>query len=57
VTLEENIREDDAALTIAAINRIKGVIGICPITADPMLVVAEERVRHQFMDKLRELFE
>jgi len=45
VTLEDNIREDDAAQTIAALRQIKGVLDVCPIVADPMLMVAEARVR------------
>ena len=57
VTLEENIREDDAALTIAAIKQIKGVIDVCPVVTDPRLVMAEARVRHFYMDKIRKLFE
>ena len=57
VTLEENIREDDAAQTIAAIKQIKGVLDVAPITADPMLVVATARVRSEFQTVFRKWFE
>jgi hypothetical protein len=54
ITLEENIREDDAEQTIAALKQIKGVLDVCPITADPMLMVAEARVSTQFQKMLHE---
>jgi len=39
---------DDRTRWLRGDERIKGVLDVCPITADPMLVVAEARVRTDF---------
>lgn len=52
VTLERDIREDDAEATIAAIRQIKGVVSVGPVTSDPAFHAARERVRWEYLDKL-----
>jgi hypothetical protein len=51
VTLEANIREDDAQDTIAALKQIRGVLDVRPIVSDPMLTVAEARARRDMQEK------
>lgn len=52
VTLEDDIRDDDAEATIAAIQQIRGVIGVEPLVADATQHIAETRVRLDLRKKL-----
>lgn len=52
VVLDKDLREDDAAATLAAIAHIKGVIDVRPNTVDVGSVVAEARVRVELGSKL-----
>lgn len=52
VTLERDLREDDAAATIAAIKQIKGVIGVQPLAASYEQHIAEQRVRFDLEKRL-----
>lgn len=56
VTLTENIREDDAQQTIAALRQIKGVQVVAPVPANLELAIATERalseLRGQILDVL-----
>ena len=48
VALDRNLRDDDAAHTIAAIRQIRGVLDVRPVVADApagMIAVMRERLR------------
>lgn len=55
ITLEQDVREDDAGDIIAALMMLKGVISVQPVTADLALTIATERTRADVRDKLYEL--
>jgi hypothetical protein len=55
VTLEQNIREDDAESTIAALRQIKGVLSVQPVVADLTFAMAEDRARHEIASKVLEV--
>lgn len=52
VTLEKDVREDDAQATINAIAQIKGVISVTPVVSDVSLAIATSRADRQIKDKL-----
>jgi hypothetical protein len=52
VTFKNNIREDDAEATIAAIRQIKGVLSVEPIVGNHHTHMAEQRVRQELGEKL-----
>jgi len=52
VTLDQNIREDDAKAIINAIKMVKHVRSVKPILSDVTLSVATERVRQEILDKI-----
>lgn len=53
VVLEQDIRDDDAEATIAAIRQIKGVLDVTPNVVDSGdYIVAEMRVRHELGQRL-----
>jgi hypothetical protein len=54
VSLETDMRSDDAEATIAAIRQIKGVIGIEPVQASIETQIARQQVR---LDLERKLWE
>jgi len=57
VTLGDDLRDDDAAATIAAIKQIKGVIAVKPVLGGDMDdEMARERVRHELWKKIHEAF-
>lgn len=56
VTLEKDIREDDAQATIAAIQQIKGVLAVVPHIQDAGGLIAECRAERAFKDKLIDTF-
>ena len=51
VTFEEDVREDDAAATLAAIRQIRGVLSVDPVPADIDDHMARARVRHEMWRK------
>ena len=55
VTLAKDIREDDAEAILTALRMVKGVLSVKPIIADLNLITAQERVRHDLTQKLREV--
>jgi hypothetical protein len=55
VTLERDIREDDAEVTIAALQRIKGVLRVEPLVASAELAIAENRARQEIIKRIYEL--
>jgi hypothetical protein len=55
VVLDRDLREDDAAATIAALEQIKGVIKVTPNVVDMESIVAESRVRNELGRKLWEI--
>ncbi len=52
VTLQNDVREDDAEDTINAIRQIKGVVGVQPVRVTPELQIAEERARAGIIKRL-----
>lgn len=52
VTLTENIRDDDAQVTIAAIKQIKRVLTVTPLDASPEIAIAESRARLEIYDRI-----
>lgn len=52
VTLEQDLRDDDAQATIAAIRQIKGVISVEPVLGGPDIHIAEERARLNITTRL-----
>lgn len=55
VTFEEDVREDDAAATLAAIRQIRGVLSVDPVPADIDDHMARVRVRHEMGRKLLDI--
>ncbi len=52
ITLDENIREDDAEATVAAIKQIKGVLDVTPLVANPALAIAHLRAKQTIRERL-----
>ena len=52
VTLEHDIREDDAAEIVVALSMTKGVLSVEPVVSDHRVHMAEERVRHELGKRL-----
>lgn len=52
VVLEEDIRDDDAAATIAAIRQIKGVLDVTPNVVSSADAIADMRARHDLGQRL-----
>ena len=52
VVLDSDLREDDAAATVAALGQIKGVISVEPVTSTPEVAIARARVRLELMQRL-----
>lgn len=55
VTLNEDIREDDAEAIINAIRMVKGVINVRPIVSNVELMIAEDRTDQEWREKIRQL--
>ncbi len=51
VTLEHNLRDDDAADIFRALKQLKMVLDVRPVVADPALTVAEARARRDMQEK------
>jgi hypothetical protein len=54
VTFERDIREDDAAATLAALRQIKGVLHVEPVPSDVHLGLAEARARFDISQRVYE---
>lgn len=52
VVLENEIRDDDAKATVAALKQIKGVLGVEPVINSPDVHIAEMRARTVIRAKL-----
>lgn len=52
VTLEQDMRSDDAEQTIAAIRQIKGVIAVEPILASAEIHMANVRAQREIENKI-----
>lgn len=52
ITLERDIREDDAQAITNAIGQIRGVIDVQPIIADSNLMMAEARAVAEWRSKI-----
>lgn len=52
VVLEEDIREDDAAALISAIQQLRGVLSVSGHVADPGSHIAQTRARQDLGQKL-----
>lgn len=52
VTLEENMREDDAQAVLAALRMVRGVIGVEPVISNVEQVIADKRARRELGEKL-----
>ena len=57
VTLHQDTREDDAQATIDAINMIKGVLNVQPITTTTEIHLARATERHALREKIFTLLE
>lgn len=56
VTLEKDIREDDAEKITIALKMVKGVIDVQPLVSDPTLAMAVSRSRNDLMNKIFDVF-
>ncbi len=52
VTLEENTREDDAEVTVSAIEQLRGVASVTPVVASAEGHMAREQARHELTRKV-----
>ena len=57
VVLDRDIREDDATGLLAAIAQLRGVLSVTPHVVDVESLVAEERVRHRYRQRVARLLE
>ena len=56
VTLEDDVREDDAESILTALRMVRGVINVQPIIADSMLAIARSRAEHELKNRIWEAF-
>lgn len=56
ITLDHDIREDDAEATINALRMVKGVLSVKPIVHDQAVLIAEERASTEWRDLLYRLY-
>lgn len=57
VTLEQDIRADDAEPTRAAIQQIRGVLSVTPFVGNVELVIAQQRAMHELRTKVFDFFQ
>lgn len=55
VTLDSDLRVDDAEPTLAAIRQIRGVIAVEPIESSPEIRMAEHRARLALGEKIMKI--
>jgi hypothetical protein len=56
VTLESNMREDDAQATFDALRQIRGVLDVRPIVSTPEQTAAEARARRDMQEKFYDFY-
>jgi hypothetical protein len=56
VTLEHDIREDDAEQVLRALSMVRGVVGVKPIVSDPGDMIIRSRVTAEIYQKIFEVF-
>ena len=56
VTLERDMREDDAKQTLVALTMVRGVVSVEAIEADPGDMVIRSRVTRELFDKIFAVF-
>lgn len=49
VSLEVDIREDDAKAVLDALRMVKGVLRVEPVVANPVSGIEENRARHKIL--------
>ena len=54
--LDKDMREDDAQATIAALQRIKGVLTVEPVVSEVNMLIAQARAETEFKQKLVDTF-
>jgi hypothetical protein len=52
VALDRDIREDDVAPLVAAIERLRGVVGVSAVPVDPSDYIANVRARHHYRARI-----
>lgn len=52
VTLDHDLREDDAEPVLAAIRQLRGVAGVAPVVADMATQLAMMRARNEYREVL-----
>lgn len=52
VTLEQDLREDDAAVTVAAIRQIRGVMNVEPVLIKAEIHIANARAQREIETKI-----
>lgn len=57
ITLEKDIREDDAEILIQVLKMIKGIVSVKPIESDPSDAMARERVKSEIRDKFWKFYD
>jgi hypothetical protein len=57
ITLDKDIKEDDAEILMSALMMIKGVISVSPVISDIQSHVAEQRANLKLKDKLINLIQ
>ena len=55
VTLEKDIREDDAKAIMDAISQLRGVINVAGNASDFSEHVAQRRIRHELISKMLDM--
>lgn len=56
VTLKDDIRDDDAEQITNAIKMVKNVLTVEPIVSDIQTHIAYQRVKHEMVKKLYDVF-
>jgi hypothetical protein len=54
VTLDKDIREDDADHTLNALRMVRGVISVEPVVSNIEVHIAEDRARRDLLSKIYE---
>lgn len=57
VVLDRDLREDDAARTLDALQMIRGVVEVEPVKADPSTQAAEARAAFNLRERVRRALE
>ena len=57
VILEQDLREDDADMTLTAIGRLRGVLEVRPHKADSNSVIARAQARRHILERIQKAVE